>query len=177
METESMLKILICVQTFFPPCSLYIHSLWYQKKKHDPWILRFKKFNTFFYRSVAGLTNWSTVKVSGWVGPAAGRRPYTHTHPVEAETLERSWWRRLENNGRLVWTTALVLSQSLCVSERASERGSDLQLQETSALQEHSHKCAAGLRRCQENPHFQQQQTDVGFSLSLFHQLNLNVFL
>lgn len=117
METESMLKILICVQTFFPPCSLYIHSLWYQKKKHDPWILRFKKLNTFFYRSVAGLTNWSTVKVSGWVGPAAGRRLYTHTHPVEAETLERSWWRRLENNGRLVWTSALVLSQSLCVSE------------------------------------------------------------
>lgn len=121
METESMLKILICVQTFFPLCSLYIHSLWYQKKKHDAWILRFKKLNTFFYRSVAGLTNWSTVKVSGWVGPAAGRRLYTHTHPVEAETLERSWWRRLENNGRLVWTTALVLSQSLCVSERASE--------------------------------------------------------
>lgn len=116
METESMLKILICVQTFFPPCSLYIHSLWYQKKKHDPWILRFKKLNTFFYRSVAGLTNWSTVKVSGWAGPAAGRRLYTHTHPVEAETLEPSWWRRLENNGRLVWTSALVLSQSLCVS-------------------------------------------------------------
>lgn len=101
---------------FFPPCSLYIHSLWYQKKKHDAWILRFKKLNTFFYRSVAGLTNWSTVKVSGWAGPAAGRRLYTHTHPVEAETLERSWWRRLENNGRLVWTSALVLSQSLCVS-------------------------------------------------------------
>lgn len=78
------------------------------------------------------------------------------------------------------WKACLDLGFSFIpvpVCERASERGSDLQLQETSALQEHSHKCAAGLRRCQENPHFLQQQTDVEFSLSLFHQLNLNVFL